>query len=371
MQLVYLAPVSWASFAQRPHKFVAWFHERTGGKVLWVEPYPTRLPRLSDWSRLRAAGDDTARWPTCPPWLKVVRSSALPIEPLPGSRILNRPRWGEVLSAVRQFGDRDRTLVGIGKPSELALSVLDVMHGCPSVYDAMDDFPAFYSGISRLSIKERERRVVERVSHMLVSSTALRERWIGARGDVRLVRNALDRSALPIGGCSSGNGDRIVFGYVGTIASWFDWAWLIALAESRPSDVVRLIGPVFTGRPLSLPKNVEILPPCDHHSALIAMRRFHVGLIPFKRTKLTESVDPIKYYEYRALDLPVMSTLFGEMRYRKDEPGVFLVDGTGDLPQVAELAVGFQGVSDEAQDFIEANTWGARFDSANILGKGF
>ena len=33
MQLVYFSPVPWASFAQRPHKFVEWFHARCGAIV--------------------------------------------------------------------------------------------------------------------------------------------------------------------------------------------------------------------------------------------------------------------------------------------------------------------------------------------------
>ena len=48
MRLVYLSPVSWHSFAQRPHELVRQFHAATQAPVLWVEPYPTRLPVLAD-----------------------------------------------------------------------------------------------------------------------------------------------------------------------------------------------------------------------------------------------------------------------------------------------------------------------------------
>lgn len=44
MQLVYLSPLPWDSFSQRPHQFVEWFHNKHGGEVLWIDPYPTRLP---------------------------------------------------------------------------------------------------------------------------------------------------------------------------------------------------------------------------------------------------------------------------------------------------------------------------------------
>ena len=76
MRLVYLSPVPLASFAQRPHHFVRWFHERFDATVTWIEPYPARLPRATDLRRLRRpAGPplgpdwrDVRRQPLVAPW---------------------------------------------------------------------------------------------------------------------------------------------------------------------------------------------------------------------------------------------------------------------------------------------------------------
>jgi hypothetical protein len=54
MRLIYLSPVAWNSHIQRPHQLVEWFHNETAGEVLWVDPYPTRLPL---WRDLRAIRD--------------------------------------------------------------------------------------------------------------------------------------------------------------------------------------------------------------------------------------------------------------------------------------------------------------------------
>jgi hypothetical protein len=81
MQLIYMAPVPWDSFAQRPHKFVEWFHRHTGNEVLWIDPYPTRFPKFSDILRL---GKETHRQRYAnPQWLRVIKPTAFPIEPLP------------------------------------------------------------------------------------------------------------------------------------------------------------------------------------------------------------------------------------------------------------------------------------------------
>ena len=365
MQLIYLSPLPWHSFAQRPHKFVEWFHETTGGAVVWIDPYPTRFPAVSDFKRIAPAVKPPIQ--QFPDWLFVVHPGALPIEPLPASGVINSLFWQRIFMRLRQFAATDETLVVMGKPSLLALEIIRRLPMLRSVYDAMDDFPAFYSGISRVAMRNREEKLVRRVTSVMVSSSALKQRWIKLRADIRLVRNGLDSTALPIAQPKLPVRDQVVFGYVGTIASWFDWQWIIELARLRPNDLIRLIGPVFCSAPDRLPANIEILPACDHSAALRAMQEFDVGLIPFLSNKLTLSVDPIKYYEYRALGLPVISTDFGEMSFRLGEDGVFLSKNLVDLDQTIEEALMFQSSSHATLQFQADNSWQARFASAQLI----
>ncbi len=364
-RLVYLSPVTWSSFAQRPHKFVTWFHDSTGGEVMWVDPYPTRLPSLSDFRRLGANVDRENA--SNPAWLSVIRPSVLPIEPLPGSGIVNAMMWRSLLPMVDVFARQQNCLVVIGKPSVLALTVLKRLKGCRSVYDAMDDFPAFYTGLSRRAMRWREDQLVRNVDAVLASSTAIQRRWSLIVADVQLVHNGLDAEFMPeFAGLSAAKGKKIL-GYLGTIATWFDWDWVIELAKKRPDDMVRLIGPVFSSAPADLPNNIEILPACNHQVALVAMQEFDVGLIPFKKNPLTASVDPIKYYEYRALGLPVISTEFGEMAFRGAEDGTFLSQGLQDISAMVELALQHSTPIESVQQFRASNTWEFRFGGANII----
>ena len=365
-QLVYLSPLPWSGFAQRPHKFVEWFHKKTGGDVLWVEPYPTRFPAFSDFRRARAQrGADHHQRPS---WMEIVHPAALPIEPLPASGLVNGFIWRSALKRIEAFAKLAPTLLAIGKPSVLALAVAKRLCGVPSVYDAMDDFPSFYGGLSRLAMRRRERDLVGRMTHLLVSSTALKNRWQNVRPDVHLALNALDAVVLPAPrALPSVRDSNKIFGYVGTIGSWFDWEWVMALARARRADVVRLVGPMFAPAPQSLPANIEILPPLAHPDALRVMRDFDVGLIPFKSNDLTASVDPIKYYEYHALGLPVISTEFGEMILRKEENGVFLSKGEKDLDHLIQKAMAYRADEESIRRFIACNTWAARFEALKII----
>jgi hypothetical protein len=367
MQLVYLSPVPWASFAQRPHKFVEWFRGKSGGQVLWVDPYPTRLPSWRDLDRRRDALSSAGQVP--PDGLIVVRPRALPIEPLLGSGAVNRILWAEIFQTVNDFLSAGPTILGIGKPSELALQLLSAGGFERSFYDAMDDFPAFYGGMSRVAMAMRESRVVDCVSKVLVSSTELLSRW-GSGRNISLARNACDIQMLPSFDALSTPKRQEVIGYVGTIGQWFDWALLFAIARAKPNMPVRLIGPVYCPPPAPLPPNVALLPPCSHEAAIAAMKAFSVGLIPFKQTRLTKSVDPIKYYEYRAMGMPVISSSFGEMRFHQNDSGVFLLDQTANLGKVCSVidaALAYQAAMNEIQDFRRHNSWEARFAAADLL----
>jgi hypothetical protein len=161
-----------------------------------------------------------------------------------------------------------------------------------------------------------------------------------------------------------------ILGYVGTMGQWFDWELVFAIARAKPHMQVQLIGPVFGSIPGNLPENIKLLPPCTHTAAIAAMQSFSVGLIPFLQTRLTKSVDPIKYYEYRAMGLPVISSTFGEMRFHQNDTGVFLLDQTTTVDKVnsvIDAALSYLTGAIEVQDFRVLNSWGVRFATADLI----
>lgn len=373
-QLVYLSPLPWNSFNQRPHQFVEWFHNKHGGKVLWIDPYPTRLPNLGDFRRIKSStflsrnpikGNDNK-----PPWIEVIQPFVPPIEPLPGSCYVYRWLWNDILQATDRFIEsQNETLLGIGKPSELALQVLFRYPFLKSVYDAMDDFPAFYQGISKFAMMNREQRIAKQATRISVSSTKLAERFTKYQSKLALVHNACAVDALPSinDTLKTRVSRKQVLGYLGTIGDWFDWAFVTKLAETVSSSTIQLIGPIFTKIPAPLPKNINFLPACEHSAAIQAMLSFTVGLIPFKRNDLTAAIDPIKYYEYRSLGIPILSTHFGEMSLRHGQPGIFITNTDCDLSDHINKAMDYKYPESEICAFRKINSWEARFNSGDIL----
>ena len=350
---MYFSPVAWDSYAQRPHHFARHFLDRGGDGVLWVNPYPNRLPGLED-LRFRRA-HPVAVSPE--PRVRVVDVPAFPIEPLPGGVALNRAlRWRGLLARLERETDGADLTLGVGRPSALAVLALDRLRAQARFYDAMDDFPEFYAGLSRRSMERREDEVAARVDVVYAASDALAAKFDRRGFRTIAVKNAYAMRTLPPFEPRP-RGGPIVFGYVGTVARWFDWGIVAALPRAFPLAEVRIVGPVFAPRPW-LPANVKVLGAFAQPEVIPLLRGFSVGLIPFRKTPLTASVDPIKFYEYRAMGLPILSTRFGQMKARGRADGVFSLEDGIEAPARAALAHVVD--PEDVARFRAANDWDTR-----------
>lgn len=330
--------------------------------MLWIDPYPVRLPRASDFRRPAVLANENDAPPA---WMRTLRSAALPLEPLAAGRWFNRRLlWPRALDAVAAFSAQGETLIGIGKPSDLALAALERFADLPSLYDAMDDFSAFHSGLSRAFAAKAEQDIMRRVNWRATSSTNLASRMRQAGMQAERVGNGLAADRLPVATAPAPSGP---FGYVGTVAAWFDWDWVIDLASAWPDRRVEIHGPVFMPPSKALPPNVVLGPAMPHGEALLKMQTFSAGLIPFLRNDLTDAVDPVKFYEYRGLGLPVLSTPFGEMRHRGDEPGVLLTDKPSAAREAIARLASHRDTAESVAAFRREHDWSARFAPLSAL----
>lgn len=387
-RLIYLAPVPLDSPSQRPHHFIEWAHARWDCEVWWVQPYPVRLPRLSDVHRLRnrataprgVGGASTSLGPAWrgAAWLHVVSLPSVPIEPLPGGRAflhaLQTARRQQLLAIM----EREDTWMAIGRPSGLAIDICDALNGRRVLYDVMDDMSQFSRGLSRRWMRQAHEAVRGQAEAVWCSADQLLRLTRGhTRNPPVLVRNG---TALPpahppgadgVGSPRHANAP-LVLGYVGTIASWFDWSALARLAAALPQARIEIYGPHESVRPAFLPSQVQLLGAVAHAEVFGLMRHWHAGLIPFARNTLTASVDPVKYYEYRACGLPVLTTLFGEMRHHESrDAGVWNMEDALVLStlesrlrqwhaQLAQHQVANQPV---APAFLLEASWTSRFNA--------
>ncbi len=86
------------------------------------------------------------------------------------------------------------------------------------------------------------------------------------------------------------------------------------LARLRPGWSFALVGPIGLGDPradvsgLRAFPNIHLLGPRSYAQLPAVLRGADAGIIPYARNPVTDSVFPMKVYEYLAAGLPVVST---------------------------------------------------------------
>jgi len=213
-----------------------------------------------------------------------------------------------------------------------------------------------------------EAKVVGKVDRIYVSSEGLKKKFRYRGDDVVYLPNACEISSLPhtserlqkpVG--------RIVLGYVGTIGAWFDWRLIEEIAFALPEVDIQLVGPCFSRPPTSLPDNVRLHGPCQVADVPTYLQVFSAAMIPFKKSPVTACVDPIKYYEYRAMGLPILSTKFGDMARRGRQDGVFFLDNGKKFDAVLSEALDWHPRTEEILRFRQQNDWNSRFCRAGLF----
>jgi glycosyltransferase involved in cell wall biosynthesis len=289
-------------------------------RVLFIESLGLRRPQL--------AGRDLARI-----WRRLRRGLGRPREvdglyvlsplvlPLHGSRLV-RALNGRLLPALvrraaRRLGLRRPILWAYVPQAESLLSALD-----PElvVYHCVDDI-AVQAGIDAPSFRAAERRFAARADLVLASAPALAERLRAISDNVLDAPNVAD-TELFAGALQPGPIDPAIAAlprptvvFTGAIvATKLDLALLIELARLRRSWSFALVGPIGPGDPrtdvssLAAEPNVHLLGPRAYDELPDVLRGADAGLIPYSRNELTESIFPMKVYEYLAAGLPVVAT---------------------------------------------------------------
>ncbi len=132
---------------------------------------------------------------------------------------------------------------------------------------------------------------------------------------------------------------RPVLGYTGTIhPDRVDVPLVEAVARRFPAGTLALVGPNMLSeedqRTLAACGNVVLTGPVSYTKVPEIMRAFDVCITPHRVTPFTESLNPIKLWEYLAAGKPVVATP---------------VAGFRDYPQLVRLASDADGFADAVQ----------------------
>jgi glycosyltransferase involved in cell wall biosynthesis len=315
--VVIFPDIAWDGLHQRPqHLAIALAKHR---KVLWAEP-------------ATLGGTTHRRVREAAPNIFVI---SLPVIPYNARNAVIRrlARWagrsGLFRSVLVQFQERivRGALASIGADRSALAVLLQNFHvfglvrrlsARPVVYDYIDN--AF--GFTELPalVKEEWSHVVRTADRVAVTSPGLADQVRGAGGrDPLYVGNGVEyaRFAAPDPGPRPADlpaGEPIVC-YVGAVYPWLDFDLLENVFREMRGVRLVFIGPVHPDVRPSMDRlaglgNVTSLGFRPYAELPRYLRHVDVGIIPFRKSDLTRTVNPVKLYEYCAAGVPTVATAF-------------------------------------------------------------
>lgn len=150
--------------------------------------------------------------------------------------------------------------------------------------------------------------------------------------------------------------------YVGAIDHWFDVDLIKYCAKKLPNIDFYLIGPIKINlNELQYFKNVYILGKKNYEDIPNYLHYSDVSIIPFKVNDLTDSITPIKLYEYMSVGLNVVSTNFKEMNYI-DSPAYISKNYEEFCKYILKGIKNKEYNINVNKEFAKNNTWSKRFE---------
>ncbi|GAA1799069.1 glycosyltransferase [Agromyces neolithicus] len=252
------------------------------------------------------------------------------------------PRADERLArAVMRVADSigmRHPLLWINDPGAVALAELS---GWPTLYDITDDWLSADRADTELRrISANEARLFELAREVVVCSPELVRRKATATRPVTLIPNAVDVDAyrrptprpadLPVAPVAL---------YLGTVhPDRIDVDLCKATARALGSSgTLVLVGPNLLGDAASerlRRAGAQLLGPRPRDAVIGYLQHADVLVVPHVGTEFTDSLDPIKLYEYQAVGRPVVSTPVAGFR-DADDPRITIASGDAFAAAVA------------------------------------
>jgi glycosyltransferase involved in cell wall biosynthesis len=320
--IVILSTADWDNPFWTNKQHVAVELARRGHRVFYIDSLGLRRPSASR-QDLRRIGRRLRKAVGAPRQVRdhvwVWSPIVIPLQGNPAARGLNRALLSRGLAYwLGKLGQRAQILWTY---NPMTLQLLDVDPFEQLVYHCVDDISA-QPGMPSAALTESEQALVRRADVVFVTSPKLletRRTWnpntvyFPNVADSHHFSKALDEAteippdiaALP----------RPRIGFVGAISGYkLDFGLIRHLAQSRPDWSIVLIGKVGEGDPWTdtslltgLP-NLHILGPREYATLPGYLRGMDVAMLPSRLNDYTESMFPMKFFEYLAAGKPVVST---------------------------------------------------------------
>ncbi len=296
---------------------------------------------------------------------------------LPIGRALNEKHLrGQIKRALRDLG-WNATHLWINQHE--AAHLLNSGIATNTLYDITDDWTKFSGNQSQLElIKQLDTTLCNSCDHVIVCSQQLFEdkaKFVELER-LHLIPNgvhvehyeAVADTSLPVHKIAE-HWTKPVFGYTGTIhGDRVDVSLVAAVAQAYPAATIAMVGPNLLDQAaqqeLDRFSNIVFTGSQRYADLPDIMRAFDVCMVPHLVTAFTESLNPIKLWEYLAAGKPIVSTNVAGFR---DFSNMVFIAGTHEefVQDLSSALTTAKSCTQDRQNVAHQHSWDSRLD--NVL----
>jgi len=347
---------------------------KMGYRILYIESIGLRSPRM-DVRDLKRISRRLIRGLMPPKQMlrNVWVLSPLTIPFMQASRLVQKINQQILKSSIRRFMVAHRfhaPLIWTYHP--FVASAIEIADRGPIVYHCVDDLSSV-PGIDKCNYNSVERQLLEKCNFVFVTSVALKAKCDPYNANVHFFPNVVDIghfSKAHIG--SSQLPDDMTnipyprIGYVGALSDFkIDFALILIVVQARTDWNWVFIGAEREGQrcpivqELRSLKNVHFLGDKPYAELPDYLCRLDVGVIPSLLNEYTKSMFPMKYFEYLAGGVPVVSTPLEFTKTYND--GLLVAENPSGFEVAIEAQIKRGRLSkSESEKMVAENTWEGR-----------
>ena len=350
--VVILAPIDWDFRHQRPQQFARAL-ANSGRQILYINPsarkslYGTTFLRLK---KVDGINVGTIYWKHRKRYF--------------GVHGLNELESKDVAIAIEGFLSKNNfgsVTILVEQPGWLPLA--QRLGNNQIIFDCMDHHAGF-SNID-LSVIDDENSLCCLADAVVVSSNEL----LAKVQLLKILKTIMIRNGVVLADFAgvqvAGNNARLIIGYYGAIADWFDVDLVEDIARIMPNFEIQIVGLVHHKEirtRLMAHKNIELFGEVPYTNLPSIVRSWNVAIIPFIVNDLTRATNPVKMYEYAAAGLPIVSTKLPEVEEAtRIVDGIYVADSSARFIEcINEAAKLSDEIRGGLRNWAEVNSWNSR-----------
>lgn len=235
-------------------------------------------------------------------------------------------------------------------------------------YDLLDQLE-FFADTDEKTI-EAHYQTLEQADIVTYSADKL-HKYVNKRTDAFILPNASNLADF-IQGKEIGKKDttlqgiknKKIIGYFGAVEEWFEVDLINQLAERNKEWLFVIIGHIGANIDFKKLDNIRLIGKVDYNKLVNYASAFDVGIVPFKINDLTNCVSPVKYFEYRALSLPVVTTGIHEMKKFSKDYGVYIANDLEEFENSIKdaLLLDKEKLKQTSEEFAIQHQWKNRIE---------